>query len=305
MKITLSKKYTLDDLPRFSPWPARLLGVEPWEQKHKTKEEIIREYEHDKWGPLLNRVKKEMHDISLEKVEKWMIYDMPDLLCSIGKKFDLLSAYAAHERYLNIVKGTLEHYLPASSIVELGCGYGSIILYLAKKFSTMPFLAAEYTKNGMELTDIIAKAENLSVNVGYCDFTSKNITTLIIPENSIIYTSYATPYVRQLQDSFVEGLCKFNPKAVIHFEPCYEHCDSKTLFGLMRKRYIEVNDYNVNLATLLYNHQQNNSIKIIYNKPLVFGKNPLLAISVLVWTPRYSKVNRKIQEHTNMKKRSS
>lgn len=47
------KKYTLDDLPRFSPWPARLLGLEPWGQRTKSSDEILREYEHENWGPLL------------------------------------------------------------------------------------------------------------------------------------------------------------------------------------------------------------------------------------------------------------
>ena len=38
---------------------------------------------------------------------------------------------------------------------------------------------------------------------------------------------------------------------MIHIEPCYEHCEGKTLLGLMRRRYIQVNDYNTNLVTVL------------------------------------------------------
>ncbi|MFZ3138514.1 MAG: hypothetical protein WA126_14115 [Thermodesulfovibrionales bacterium] len=302
MKKKLSKEYTINDLPRFSSWPARLLGIDLWEQKYKTKEEIIREYEHEKWGPLLSRVQKEINDITLEKVEKWMIYDTPDVLCSIGEKLKLLTAYKAHQRYMNLLEKTLKQYLPASSIVELGCGYGSIILKLAKNMnnSSMSFLAAEYTESGKELTNILARAENISIDLGYCDFTSPEITTLAMPEDAIIFTSYATPYVPRLQDSFIEGICKFNPKIVIHFEPCYEHCEITTLLGLMRKRYIEVNDYNNNLVTLLYRYQKKGIIKIIDEKPTIFGKNPILTASILIWKPvvkNSSNIKNKVKKH--------
>jgi hypothetical protein len=287
MKKKSSKEYTIDDLPRFSPWPTRLLGIESWNQKHKTREEIIREYEHEKWGPLLTRVQKEINDITMQKVEKWLVYDTPDILCSIGEKIELLSAYDAHQRYIKLIEKTLNQYLPAAAIVELGCGYGSIIIELAKKYnnSSMSFFAAEYTKSGKELTNILANAENVSISLGACDFSLPDIATLVIPENAIIITSYATSCVPRLQDTFVDGISKFNPKVIIHFEPCYEHCDKNSLIGLMRQRYIEVNDYNTNLVTLLYSHQQKRTIKIIDQIPTVFGKNPLFAASVLAWSP--------------------
>lgn len=55
--MTSQAKFTLDDLPRFSPWPRRLLGLETWQQRQKTSEEISREYENEKWGSLLNQLR--------------------------------------------------------------------------------------------------------------------------------------------------------------------------------------------------------------------------------------------------------
>jgi hypothetical protein len=54
----------------------------------------------------------------------------------------------------------------------------------------------------------------------------------------------------------------------------------------MRQRYIEVNDYNTNLVTLLREHQKRGLIKIIEERPAVFGLNALLAASLLVWAPQ-------------------
>jgi hypothetical protein len=72
---------------------------------------------------------------------------------------------------------------------------------------------------------------------------------------------------------------------VINVEPCYEHCEGKTLLGLMRRRYIEVNDYNTNLVTVLREQRDRGVIDILEELPAVFGSNPLLAASVIVWRP--------------------
>lgn len=285
MKNRINKEYTINDLPLFSPWPVRLLGLEPWAQKYKTKEELVREYEHEKWGSLLSKVQSEIDNVSLDRVEKWMIYDSPDVLCSIQNKLKLVSSYEAHQKYINLIEKTLKQFLPASSIVELGCGYGSIIIHLAKNMShrSIPFLAAEYTKSGKFLTGILSKADKLSLALGHCDFTAKELTELSIPDNAIIFTSYATHCIPKLKVHFIEELIKFNPKVVIHFEPCYEHCNTDTLLGLMRKRYIEMNDYNTNLVTLIHSYEQRQKIKIVSEKPTVFGKNPLFAASIIAW----------------------
>jgi len=53
MKTT---NYTINDLPRYSSWPARLLGIEPWEQRCKTPKAIQREYEMQKGKSQLKKL---------------------------------------------------------------------------------------------------------------------------------------------------------------------------------------------------------------------------------------------------------
>jgi len=106
-----------------------------------------------------------------------------------------------------------------------------------------------------------------------------------IPPGAVIYTSYAAQYVPRLSSSFVDQLALFSPSVVIHIEPCYEHCEGKTLLGLIRQRYIEVNDYNTNLVTVLHEQRDRDDIEILEERPAVFGSNPLLAASVIVWRP--------------------
>lgn len=278
--------FTVNDLPSFSPWPARLLGLEPWEQKHKTPEEVIREYEHEKWGLLLEKITKTGEKVTVEIIDELINENNSPTIRNIDDKLELLPPLDAHMKYLDFVDGVLKTYLSATAIVELGAGYGSVILALAKRipFSKKPIVAGEYTSSGIELIKHIAHAEHLEVEVGHCDFASPAVLDFPIPENAVIFTSFATHYVPELSADFIKALSAHNPRAVVHIEPCYEHCDN-TLLGLMRRRYIEVNDYNTNLVTLLHDQQERHLIKILDERPTVFGMNPLLAASVLVWEP--------------------
>src|SRR6266542_1403017 len=127
-------QFDINDLPRLSPWPARLLGLEPWQERRKTPNEITREYEHEKWGPLLARVQQSERQVLLDEVDEWVLKELPDSLCSFEGSLEVLSAIEAHERYIDFIEKELASYLlPAAALVELGAGYGNIILALARK----------------------------------------------------------------------------------------------------------------------------------------------------------------------------
>jgi len=149
----------------------------------------------------------------------------------------------------------------------------------------MTVFAGELTTSGTRLIAMLADAEGVSVHADRCDLTSVPVTPLAIPPKALIYTSYAAQYVPRLSQSFVESLSALDPSAVVHIEPCYEHCEGKTLLGLMRRRYIQVNDYNTNLVTVLREQCERGAIEIVEERPAVFGSNPLLAASVIVWRP--------------------
>jgi len=278
--------YGIDDLPRFSPWPARLLGLDPWEPKHKTPLEVTREFEYEKWGPLLKEVREAQRDVTVEEVDSWMARDAPTTLCSIGNRLECLSPAQAHQKYLNLVESVLMPFLPATALVELGAGYGSMILALCKRmpFAQMPIFAGEYTASGIELIRRLAKTQLIMIETGHCDFGSPQVVDFSIPQGAVIFTSFAMHYLPTLTSNCIKKLSASHPRAVVHFEPCYEHCDNQNLLGLMRKRYIEVNDYNTNLVSLLRSQQDQGLIQIIDERPAVFGRNPLFAASVMVWS---------------------
>jgi hypothetical protein len=149
----------------------------------------------------------------------------------------------------------------------------------------MRLVAGEYTASGLKLLRLLAAAEGLRLSAGRCDLGPPALGGLEVPPGALVFTSYAACYVLEAAADLVAALCAWRPRAVIHFEPCYEHCDPRTLLGLMRRRYIDVNGYNRNLVTLLHRQQERGVIRILKEQPAVFGANPLLAASVLVWSP--------------------
>jgi len=281
--------YDLNDLPMFSPWPARLLGLEPWGQRSKSTEEIIREYDKEKWRPLLQRVRSSIDPVTVDEVDEWHHGSLPETLSSFEETLELLPPTVTHERYIELIRETLGKYLPAAALVELGAGYGSVVLKLGRKksFREMPLVAGEFTKGGIALLRELARAEDREVRCGFFDLRSPSDTEISIPPDAIIFTSYATSCIPVLEDEFVLGLCRTRPRAVVHFEPCYEHCDTDSVLGLMRKRYLEINDYNRNLVTLLRTNAGRGKIEILEERPAAFGQSPVFAASVVAWAPRH------------------
>jgi hypothetical protein len=278
---------SLNELPKFSRWPARLLGLEPLEIKQKSRDEIEREFGREKWGALLDRFKQNPES-RLDDVDRWWAGDEAVTLASVDEHIVEMSPEESHDAYIAFIADALEPHLPASALVELGCGYGSVILALARKaaFQDMLYFAADITTAGPELAQKIAANESIRLTTGTADLNGPHVTDLEIPDGAVIFTAYAAQYIHSLGDSFVAGLVSLRPKVVVHVEPVYEHCDTTTLLGLLRQRYIVANGYNRNLSTILHDHEAKGSLEIIRDSPPGFGPNPLLAASVIAWVPR-------------------
>ena len=278
---------SLNELPKFSSWPARLLGLEPWQTKPKSPEEIEREFGREKWGALLEKFRQNPES-RLDDVDRWSAGDQTTTLASVDEHIVEMTPEESHDAYIAFIADALEPHLPASALVELGCGYGSVILGLARKaaFQDLPYFAADFTSTGVELAHRIAGNESIKLATGSADLRGSPITNLEIPDGAVIYTAYAAQYVDPLEETFVEGLMSLRPKVVVHVEPVYEHCDPTTLLGLLRQRYIEANGYNRNLSTILHDHEAKGSLEIIRDSSPGFGPNPLLAASVIAWVPR-------------------
>lgn len=280
--------YTVNDLPSYSRWPARLLGIEPWQPRQRTRADLLREYDQDEWGGLLRKLASAKLPITMDELDALYIGDLSELsLRSWGEELSLLSEMESRLEHQRLVETSLEKLFPASAVVEFGAGYGGMILRMASspRFRVIPLLAGELTRSGREVIQTMARASNLPVTVGHCDLGSPDIADFPIPEGALIFTSFALTYLSQLDRTFFERMAALKPKAVVHFEPFHEHFRGTTMLSLLRRRYLEVNDYNLNALTVAHEEQRAGRIRILREEPNVYGGNPLLPVSVLAWAP--------------------
>lgn len=277
----------LDLLPQYSPWPARLLGMEPWRGKPKISSELLREFEDEKWGPLWAAVSSSGNVIDIQDVEKIVFDDGKEIMCWAQNRLQLMSTKDARKMQLALIVSLLKAVQPRASIVELGAGYGQILLNLAKEpdFQNTDLIGAEYTQSGVKLMDHLAGSKGISLKTAHCDLSATPIIDLEIPAGSILFTSYAAHYIPTYTRAIIEKLSSLKPAAVVHFEPFYEHCESTTLLGLMQKKYIELNDYNQNLLSIIHRERDNGTIELLTEEKQVFGMNPLLPMSIVAWRP--------------------
>ena len=283
------RKIMLDDIASYSEWPARLLGLNSFEIKKKDASEVIREFGDEKWGHLLKLFSgRSTFDLAdVEAMEKDLKKIVPCFDKNLG--FYLIESKQADSQVIKYFQETLSHYVKdASSIVELGAGYGAKIFNLSEspQIKGLEILAAEYTQSGCDLMNLISKTINKNIKVGQCDFNTLSVTGIKIPKNAIIFTSYAVHYVPELTPKFVEFIYRFKPKAVVHFEPCYEYFDDSTVHGLMCKRYVELNCYTRNIASSIEAGCKQVGAKIKIQKN-VHGSNPFLPFSIIEWEPEY------------------
>jgi len=128
----------------------------------------------------------------------------------------------------------------------------------------------------------LSNALKKNVSVGHCDLRKLEIDADIIPEKSVLFTSYAAHYVPNISSRFVKFLSQLKPKVVFHFEPVYEYYPKDSLHGIMCRRYVELNDYGRNLASIIEDAKRLNKISVKIKKNIL-GSNPLLPISVIEW----------------------
>ena len=106
------------------------------------------------------------------------------------------------------------------------------------------------------------------------------IGNIDIPKNAIIYTSYSIHYNPFLNEKLFDFLLSFEPSALILFEPCYQLMPENSIYGLMCRNYININDY----TKTIFSYSKESSLKYKRNftyQANVIGENPFLPISIL------------------------
>lgn len=279
-----AKRITLDELPRWSPWPGRMMSGNSRPGQARTIEKIDSEYDKDKYASCLNFYR--MHpDATAETVKKQCEMDVmqTEMCVSIGDDLCVLPQTEALKLndvfFLESAGPSVEQ---ADTVVELGCGYGYNLWLLSKHFPGKTYFGGEYSQNAVALArELYSNEPSIRVErFNFYDASYHILEHLKLSSRTLVFTRHA---VEQLPSAAaaLAGLsrCRKAMHEVLNLEPLYaENKDS--LLSLLRRRYMEVNDYNRDILSLL---RADKNIVVRDVRFNVFGLNPLNATSVIRW----------------------
>jgi hypothetical protein len=277
---------SLNDLPRYSPWPARLAGGAPLAARRRTREEVLREYDREKWGSVLAWLKSRPPGASVTADDLLRQQKLdPAQIIPFARKDQLFTAPAGAvmEAYDNLLLDTLRGHAE-EALVELGCGLGDKLLKVAAALRPRVIYGGEFTGSGVECGRLLAAQRGVTARFEHFDYSEPQ-TLATVPKGALVYTSHSIEQIPHLPDSFIEGLIGRAPRRVVHFEPCYGDQDEETLLGLLRRSYTVINDYNRNLVEMLRSFEQAGRIHIHEHRKNVFSDTPFNPTSVLAWAP--------------------
>lgn len=276
------KTIELNELPQYSGWVTELLSDKS-SKRVKDEPQILREFGQEKWGSLL--AKWRGHPCGIDLVRQWESVPGTMQAGLVDGQLMLMTAAESFDCYVNQVERALLAD-PSAHLVEIGCGYGSVLFELIKRdrLNYGSVVGLEYTQQGVELAQHLAAWHKYDVTIGQGDFNKAAISTTETPHHSDVITSFSISYVRDSACA-LDNILKLNPRRVLHFEPVFQHYKEKTILGLLQRKYMEINDYNPNLRQELARLEEEGVIEMIKEEPMIFGGNCLSPLSLLVWRP--------------------
>lgn len=248
-------------------WSKRLLGISEF-QKKRDVQQVENEYNLDKYARLLEIDLKTIEEYKAKEFEQaGLDPSTGEIIISFGDELFKTSVANMRNIYYSLIKTTLAKY-SSKNICELGCGYGYNLSYLGANV-----YGGEYSKNA------VALAQKLGLDVVEFNYYKSDDYNFIKPDTTI----FTTHSIEQIPDAtiIIDSLEKQKDKInyVVHFEPTVIP-ERSTLLGLMRNKYMELNDYNRNLIEVLKSRK---NIEILKLETDVFGLVPLNTSNLIVW----------------------
>lgn len=256
-----------DYLNKNNPWSSRLLGLTEF-QKKRDVGQIEREYNQDKYARLAVYDLDSMEAYrTLELEQAGLPVDTARPVISIGDDLFEVSVPEARKMYYDLIHSHVSKY-KSERICELGCGYGyNLTLFDGEVYG------GEYSANAVKI------AQHLGLDVRAFNYYNAEDYQFIRP-GTTLFTSHS---IEQIPDAsvIISNLrnVRQNLRYVVHIEPTVLS-ERSSLLGLMRNRYMALNDYNSNLRDVLYDAQD---IEVLEFKTDVFGVVPLNSSNILVW----------------------
>lgn len=276
------KEISVESLPLYSSWPARILGVEAFDTAPRSVRKMLREYGRDKFGRYLESVQVNAHCTidNIRELERGVAPRTPTCFSLRGRLF--LGTTQEIERR------NREHFLTAirpamrgiDTVIELGAGYGYNLHLLSGQRPRHVLVGGELTQSGVRLGQLLAQGRWSMYRFNFYDPDWK-IFDKVESDRILVLTRHSVEMLQRSEPFFL-SLYRHRKRivSVIQFEPLYELMERTSLLAMMSRRYIELNDYNRDLWSTL---STSKGVAVDRVVPHAFGSNPLFPESVIRW----------------------
>ena len=276
------RKISINDLPQYTPWVARILGLEHFARPVRDIAKIDAQYDKDIYAKLLAYHEKHPAATPAEIRREEAVKDPHRQVCySMKGELYVTSADEVQRiRDRALIDILAEPISRAKVIVELGCGYGYNLAILRDAYPNRIWIGGEYSNNGVQLAEQLF-ADDQSISVIPFNYYDPEWSIMEdITEKALVITGFSLaelPQLAPVMPTFLKYKNKIDE--VVHLEPVYELLDGSSTLGLMRQAYTRLNNYNTDLLTAL------NSIgaHVIAKQFDFIGTNPLCPMSLIRW----------------------
>ncbi len=278
----------LNDLPRYSPWPARLLGLSQWTARRRDEQLVLAEY-GEKWGGLLDVFPKESFEDLSEAVQFLSRTHFPEtLLFHSGERIYHSEANCIFWDFFygSIWKVLRRYVTPDDTLSELGCGWGRNLFFAVDAGICRNAIGGEYTTEGVRLGTALAERFVAPVEFQRFDYYKPDQKLFDKLKGTVVFTHNSVEQIPSMPEETISALAAAEPKAVVHFEPVFEYRQGENLLHFLWRRYTEVNGYNTNLLTVLRRLQEQGELTITMESVHELGLNAFNPGSFVVWKPR-------------------
>lgn len=273
----------INDLPKWTDWPARLLGLSDFKNVLRDRAKIESEYSKDKWQKCLDSFEASGRKMNAADLRR-EYYDLNSAKLRAGVvdgKIVAANNAEIMERYdIKLMSAVAESVRDCSTIIELGCGFGHILWMLRDAFPGKTYRGGDYAESAVSLAQKLFH-DTPDISVQKFDFYAERYDIIEKAKGQVVvYTSQALEQIPR-SASVVETLAKYKDKIarVIHIEPAFALYDT-SLLGLMRRRYIEINDYNRDLVSTLQNRRD---VEVLRLEADSIGWNPFNSLALVEW----------------------
>ena len=284
MSVNTLQTIDIDDLPRWSDWPARLLGLDTFTPPVRTTAKIEAEYGQVKYAVCLKAWEESGR--TLDATELRLHHYAQDSAALRAAVYQGRLVAAPATQIIAWYDDLLVEWMAAAisrarTVVELGCGFGHILWSLRQRFPGKQWRGGDYTATAVELAAGLY-ADHPDISVERFDFYADRYPMLEKAEGPVVVlTSQAQEQIPDSR-STLDTLTRYRDKIIagFHIEPAYDLQDTSTLLGQMRRRYLEINDYNRNLFGEL---QRRPEIRVLRMEKDVIGWNPFNSLGMVHW----------------------